>query len=260
MRNLKIILFVILPISIFVIGCSEKESVDDPDTSTTIPPTPPISISCSSEVNFGDLVVETSWDTENISKKDTYNACSIDDESWMDKYNNGVVMMKCLKEDGHRTELKENVGNESALSTYRQMMFTAKYTSIAENGLTIAQIHNRGADVKRPWFRVYIDDDLYIKVKETETTPTESSSEYTTYTGPKYTSGQDISITITTGVDGKEEAIVGIETVEENWSQLLSPNSSWSTKSTSYYLKAGVYTEGNDTTPIVEYSSFSINY
>ena len=260
-----------LILSLFFISCSsEKANTDEDDIliepeaeiddSETNNATKTPSGTCSTTVNFEDLVVETSWISQDTGNRNTFDACSVDGENWMDRYNTNIVMLTCLSGDSHRTELKENIGDEAALNHYKKMTFTAKFTGIPENGVTIAQIHNRGTDVKRPWIRLYFDHDKFIKIKETETNPTGSSSDYTTYTGPEYTENQEITITVITGENGEKKAEMSLQMGEISWAQALSPSEAWSTKSDTYYLKAGVYTEGNDTSPKVEYSAFSINH
>jgi len=106
-------------------------------------------------VDFGDLEVETSWLSEDTGDRDVFDAADVDGEEWMDVYNSGIVMMKCLASDSHRTELKEKPGIEASLNTYKMMNYTATLTSIPSHGVTIAQIHNRGG-VQRPWIRVYV--------------------------------------------------------------------------------------------------------
>lgn len=214
--------------------------------------------SCGSAVDFKDLVVETSWLSNDKGDRDTFGACGVDGESWMDRYNSGTVMMKCLSGDGHRTELKEDTGDEAPLDHYRRMEFTARFTSIPEHGVTIAQIHNRHSSVKRPWIRVYIDHDRKVKIKETETSPNGSSSNYSTYTGPLYTSGNSMTITVWTGTSGQKKGKVKIETGGNSYQKILWPSSSWNSYKNDYYFKAGVYTEGDNTTPTVKYDAFSI--
>jgi hypothetical protein len=207
-------------------------------------------------INFGDLVVETSWISEDKSDRDTFTARDVDDEEWMDVYESGNVMMTCLAPDGHRTELKEDTGVESSLNTFKEMSYTATLAAVPENGITVAQIHNRGG-VNRPWIRVYIDDDSIIKIKATITTPDETSSEYNTYVGPEYTVGDDYSVKITTQ---NGSATFEIITNEITFTETLIPSDAWSNYSNDYYLKAGVYTEGDDIEPVLEISSFSISY
>ncbi|WP_158845944.1 polysaccharide lyase family 7 protein [Algibacter sp. L1A34] len=262
-----------LMLSLFFISCSNEKAntdeedslikleieieVDDSETGNT---TKTPNGTCSTTVNFEDLVVETSWISQDTGDRDTFDACSVDGENWMDRYDTDIVMLTCLSGDSHRTELKENIGDEAALDHYKKMTFTAKFTNIPENGVTIAQIHNRGTDVKRPWLRLYFDNNKNIKIKETETNPTGSSSDYTTYTGPEYIENQEIIITIITGENSDKKAEISLQMGEVSWTQTLWPNEAWSVKSDTYYLKAGVYTEGNDTTPKVEYSAFSISH
>ncbi|PQJ80267.1 polysaccharide lyase family 7 protein [Polaribacter porphyrae] len=210
----------------------------------------------SKAVDFGELVVETSWISKDKRNRDTFKASEIDDKEWMDVYDNGIVKMTCLAPKSHRTELKENAGVESSLNTFKKMEYTATLKNIPYNGVTIAQIHNRGG-VKRPWIRVYVDDDRHIKIKATETTPDEKKSTYSTYVGPLYTAESEFSINITT-----QNGLATFEIKNEgtSFSKTLSPSSDWNKYKNNYYLKAGVYTEGNDVEPILEISAFSILY
>ena len=232
-----------------VYGTESTTSSSSSSTTTT-------STTTSSGVNFNDLIVETSWISGDKSDRDSFLAADVDGQSWMDKYSSGIVMMKCLAADGHRTELKEEEGDEASLYTYKLMDYTAKLTSIPAHGVTVAQVHNRGG-VNRPLLRVYVDDDRYIKVKETNTNPAGSSSSYSTYTGPKYTSGDEFSVSIRTQ---NGNAYVTVTTNGTTWSQTVTPNSAWNNYSDDYYLKAGVYTEGDDKQPQLKISSFSIDH
>lgn len=235
-----------------ILSCTsnDDEDVDNSEDTvedTTITP---------KAVDFGSLVVETSWLSKNTGDRDTFRASSIDNQSWMDVYDNGNVMMTCLADDSHRTELKENTGVEASLNSYRKMDYTATLTNTPSHGVTIAQIHNRGG-VRRPWIRVYVDDDKYIKIKATETTPDENSSTYSTYVGPLYTAGNEFSIQV---LIENNTAVFQIITADITFNQSLSPSTDWSNYSNSYYLKAGVYTEGDDVEPVLELSKFSVEY
>jgi len=206
------------------------------------------------------LVVETSWDTQNTGNRDQYDASTIDDKAWMDVLEDGKVMMKCLAGDSHRTELKEDSGDEQSLTAYRKMEYKGNLYNIPENGVTIAQIHNRATGVKRPWIRVFVDDDNYIKIRETETTPDETSSTYSTFpssSGVLYTSGDDLHIKIEIE---NGSAYFYIEADGESYEETLTPNSDWDDYASGYYFKAGVYTEGNDVQPRMEFKEFDIVY
>lgn len=235
-----------------ILSCSSnttQEEIDDTEDTTEEPV-------IEKAVNFGSLVVETTWLSNDTSNRDTFLASTIDDKNWMDIYENGNVMMTCYAPKSHRTELKENSGIEAALSKYKKMAYTATLTNIPEEGVTIAQIHNRGG-VNRPWIRVYVDDDKYIKIKATETTPDENKSTYSTYVGPLYTAENEFSISITT-----ENGLASFQITTNNvtFNQNLQPSADWNNYQNSYYLKAGVYTEGNDVEPRLEMSKFSVTY
>ncbi|WP_025740293.1 polysaccharide lyase family 7 protein [Aquimarina pacifica] len=241
------------------VGCS-KDEISDIDSTEDLTSKTTSGGSCSSAVNFSDLVVETSWDSGDKDDRDTYGACGVDGEPWMDRYSDNRVMMKCLVGDGHRTELKEETGDEANLTKYKKMVFTAKYTSLPSHGVTIAQIHNRANNIKRPWLRLYIDSDRKFKIKETETNPTGSSSDYETYTGMKYASNGEVTITIWTGLSGQEKAKIRVDYDGDRFEETIYPTSAWNNYDDDFYLKAGVYTEGDDKTATVKYSAFSIKH
>lgn len=246
-------LFKYLFVFTIILSCSSndaEEVIDDSNDNTEDP------IATPKAVDFGNLVVETSWISKNTSDRDTFTASAIDNQNWMDIYDNGNVMMSCLAGDSHRTELKENSGVEKPLSTYKKMEYTATLTNIPSNGVTVAQIHNRGG-VNRPWIRVYIDDDKYIKIKATETTPDESKSTYSTHIGPLYTAENEFSIQV---LIENNTATFQIITGGITYTKSLSPSTDWNNYQNSYYLKAGVYTEGDDVEPVLEMSTFSITY
>lgn len=207
-------------------------------------------------IDFDNLEVETSWISKDKGDRDTFVASGVDGESWMDVLSSGVVIMKCLAGDGHRTELKEAPGTEASLNKTREMSYTATLTDVPEHGVTIAQIHNRGG-VKRPWIRVYVHSDNTIRIKTTETTPGEDESTYETYIGPEYNEGDEFSVIVKTG-----NGVADIEIITNGNSlrEQLIPTDDWDDYSNDYYLKAGVYTEGDDVEPEMRMSSFSIEH
>jgi len=252
----------IMSLFLFV-GCEPSEiDVEDEDKSENLTSSSELfqeSIkSCSPTVNFSNLLVETSWISMDKGDREEFGACGVDDEIWMDKYNDGRFMLKCLAADGHRTELKEGVGYESNLKQYRKMVFTGKFSNLPNHGVTIAQIHNRAQGIKRPWLRLYIDSDRKFKIKSTETTPNEAKSTYTTYEGMLYTQNTDVTITIWTGIAGQEKAKIRIDYNGMRFQQNLVPSVAWENFSEYFYLKAGVYTEGEDKEAKVTYSKFDI--
>jgi len=192
---------------------------------------------------LADFQIETSWLTGEASRTtQSFPAISVSSEPWYTRAASTYVLTS-LRTDGNRTEWKEFPGKEASLSVYKNMQYLAKFENIPENGVTIAQVHNRGG-VNRPLLRVYIHDDNQIHVKVTLTTPDEASSTYYTSEGINYTEGDDVKTQILIE-DGEIE--ITVETGGSTLSETIVPSSDWDNYSDSYYLKAGVYTEGNDT-------------
>ena len=218
--------------------------------------------SCSAYVNFDNLLVETTWDSNDINSRDVYSACAVDNQEWMDRFSDNRVRLKCLSLKKHRTELKEAQGDEKSLSEYKKMEYTAKFFNLPEAGVTIAQIHNRNPSVIRPYIRLFIDNDHRIKIRETLTGMTqETSVSYKTYTGMKYISGEDIQVTIWTGFQNtKELAQIRVAYKDQRFvtNLDLSNRPEWTPFSKDFYLKAGVYTGGNSKQATVLYSKFDI--
>ena len=213
---------------------------------------------CSPTVKFGNLLVETSWITGIKGDRIEFGACGVDNEAWMDKYVDGRFMLKSLAAHGQRTELKEKVGDEANLTQYKRMTFKAKFTDIPNHGVTIAQIHNRAEGIVRPWIRLYIDKDKRFKIKTTETAPTEVLSTYKTYIGMLYHENTEVFITVWTGISGQEKAKIRVDYRGQRFQQNLVPSAAWDNFSDSFYLKAGVYTEGEDKQAKVTYGTFGI--
>lgn len=195
--------------------------------------------------NLEDFQIETSWlSGEKSRKTDSFPATKIDDKPWYNK-EGGSYILKSLRTDGNRTEWKEIPGKQASLKTYKNLQYVAQVENIPENGLTVAQVHNRGG-VKRPLLRVYIDKDRYIKIKVTVTNPTQASSSYDKIKGPYYKEGSKFKVDVVT-IKGKIS--VKVKTTSGVMDEIITPSRDWKPFSDSYYLKAGVYTEGDDIGP-----------
>ena len=213
---------------------------------------------CSTAINFDDLNVETTWISGDEHYIEEYAACGLDNEAWASKFKDGKFMLRCLKDDDQRTELKEAKGDEANLAKYKRMRFTAKFNNIPTKGVTVAKIHNRAKGVKRPWLRLYLDSDSKFKIKETETDPTKESSTYSVYTGMEYSPNEEVEITVWTGLNEQEKAKIRIDYNGSRFQETLYPSSAWLDFENDYYLKTGVYTEGKDVEVEVVYSAFNI--
>lgn len=245
MKNPSVILLIFLYI---FFNCSSKESTE----SNNQTPTTPVIINNNKpgdHFELATLQIETSWNTPDRSTvSETASTFNSTDFFFMEG-DNMVLVSK--ESDGKRTELKEKPGEEKSLNDYKKLTYTAKVENIPENGVTIAQVHNRADGVQRPLVRVYIDDDLKIKFKLTD--DPDSASTYTTITGPVYDESSIFSVIvlIENGV-----AEFSVDTTNGSLNHTFTPSNNWSPYSSSYYLKAGVYTEGNDIKPKISFSEF----
>ena len=232
-------------------GCSQNETESNASiNSNTTTPSPTTQSNLPGEnFNLETLQIETSWNTPDRSTV-SETASTFNPTAFFYMENNNMVF-ESKESDGKRTELKEAPGQEKALSIYKKLEYTAMVDLIPENGVTIAQVHNRGNGVQRPLVRVYIDNDLKIKFKLSNNPV--GTSTYTTIIGPDYIEGSifDVAVLIQNGV-----AEFSVVTTNGTQSHTFTPSSNWYSYSSSYYLKAGVYTEGNDTRPKISFSDF----
>ncbi|WP_299383099.1 polysaccharide lyase family 7 protein [uncultured Lacinutrix sp.] len=251
---MKIITLTSLIALILMSGCSKDEAETTSNTqqntnSTSISNTTNVSSLPGDNFNLETLQIETSWNTPDRSTvSETASTFNPTDFFYMEDNN---MVFESKESDGKRTELKERPGEEKDLNVYKKLEYTAKVDLIPENGVTIAQVHNRGNGVERPLVRVYIDNDLKIKFKLSNN-PIDTST-YTTITGPEYIEGSILNVTVLIENGVTEFSVV---TTSGTKNHTFTPSINWNSYATSYYLKAGVYTEGNDTRPKISFSEF----
>lgn len=185
-----------------------------------------------------------------------------DDFSTFDEYyelRGGDYYLKSAEREGKRTEWKEST--QRALTSSRTMKYEAEVNNIPENGVTIAQVHNRGG-VNRPYIRVYIEDG-YIHIKETTNDLEDSKGEYNTYPEDDEDSNNRDDIPYRAGDKFKVQMVMGngrvnvkIETASDSYEVDLTPSTLPSSYRSHFYFKAGVYTEGDNTEPEIRFYSF----
>ena len=197
--------------------------------------------------SFDDFDGETSHAGAggSIKRRAYFNPTTTDNQFYFDVNSSGQRVFKCDNEKSHRTEIKEKSGKESSLSTSKDMEYIGKLENIPNLGVTVAQVHNRGTGVKRPLLRVYVVNGKFY-IKTTTNNPTLSTGTYSTITGPNYTSGSTYTLRIRFS---SGNVLIDITTTSGSISPTITPTSNWSSFSTKYYLKAGVYTEGTDNDP-----------
>jgi hypothetical protein len=254
MNSYQLFVMGLLSLSIPLTSCSKVDEQEDVTTQAEVI----VSEKLTAKVfQISDFYIETSWlSGESSRTTKSFSSTSTDNEIWYDKNSTGYYVMKSLATDGNRTEWKEI--EESSLTNGKSMTYKAKVESIPQNGVTIAQIHNRGNNVNRPWLRVFIDDDRKIKIKVTTNNPSNSSGTYQEYTGATYAQGSEYILAITYNGGG---ANVKVTTSSGSTiiNKTISPSSSWNSYSNTYYFKAGVYTEGDDKQPKITFNYFYFN-
>ena len=201
--------------------------------------------------SLATLQIETSWNTADRATV-SEDATTHGPTAYYFMENQEMVLIS-KEPDGKRTELKETPGQERSLDVVKSLSYTATIFNIPENGVTIAQVHNRSNGVLRPLVRVYIDDDRKVKFKLTD--DPDSASQYTTVNGPLYQAGEVIEVSISTS---NGTASFTATTPAGTFSETFTPSNNWAPYSEGYYFKAGVYTEGNDTRAEIRFSEFDL--
>lgn len=249
--NTKLI-YVLLVFCIILGSCSSKSEPTEPIINEPDNEIPDETLNIPGEnFSLSTLQIETSWNTPDRSTvSEDATTFGPTDYYYMD---NDLMVLVSKEADGKRTELKEAPGQERGLTVPKTLSYTAAIHNIPENGVTIAQVHNRGDGVMRPLVRVYIDNDLKVKYKLAD--DPDSASVYTTITGPLYIEGDIINVTVTL-----ENGTASFLTTTTSGSveETFIPSGNWLPYANSFYLKAGVYTEGNDTRPEIHFSEFQL--
>ena len=207
-------------------------------------------IESSSHLSSSTSTTTTSW---------SFNDQDILGSEWYYLSNNDYYL-KSAPYKGKRTELKEYPGIESSLNTDKVLTYEASVEDISENGITIAQVHNRFKESddyksRRPLLRVYIEDGK-IRIKKTSNDLTNSSGSYDPVTiGPSISEGSKFKVQLTTG---NEKVNVKVETNNDTLDEDFTPytGGNYNDYKNYFYFKAGVYTEGYDSEPKITFYSF----
>ena len=160
----------------------------------------------------------------------------------------------CQLDKGRRIEFKQK--SEGPLTTFAKIELEGVYYDIPSNGVTIAQVHNRGGSSNKPFFRLVLHEDgLETVVRKdpevTSSATTFSKQEFSFVDNLDY-DGSPLKITLS-----KDNGFVNIKVeqgevviVDESFQPEATTN--WVTNTSianAYYLKAGLY---NDDGPHTE--------
>lgn len=202
-------------------------------------------------------------DTIDVSLDDVFDAGKPDDIWFFQTNDRAELNLHCQADKGRRTEFKQR--SEGALTVNSRMEFDAVYFDIPEEGMTIAQVHNRGGNSNKPFFRLEIhQDELETIVRrdpEVNSSDTEFTKEFYNFVGDQNYNGEALHIIIEKG-EGVVHLLVeqeGTVLIDETYAP--ESNTNWVTDNSianGFYLKAGVYNPAAaHTEPIdMQYTSF----
>lgn len=247
---------------ILMSNCSSDDSTtteqstedDDEDDEDDIPIDPN---SLDLRFVFGNrLVIEHSWNTGGCDSP----PCDTDEDPLTDVFNNSLpndpyfymesdeveLNLESQPEKGRRAEFKQI--SEGPLTSYSKMEFEALYYTIPDGGFTIAQVHNRGGNSNKPFFRLELHNDKLETVirRDPEVSSNQTTFEKTDY---PFLNGADYSLFPLKVILEKNDGFVQITVIQDDTvilNESFQPNGStkWVTDngiSNGYYLKAGIY-------------------
>ncbi len=203
-----------------------------------------------------NLVIEHSWNTGGCDSP----PCDTDQDALTNVFNNSLpndpyfymgadeveLNLECQPEKGRRAEFKQI--SEGPLTSYSKMEFEALYYDIPDGGFTIAQVHNRGGNSNKPFFRLELHNN---KLETVIRRDPEVSSNQTTFTKVDYPflNGVEYSLFPLKVILEKDNGFVKITVIQDGTlilNQSFQPDTStdWVNDNgiaNGYYLKAGAY-------------------
>ena len=219
------------------------------------------------------LVIENSYNTGGCDSP----PCDTEDESLDGVFDNSVpddpyfylatdgseLNLECQLEKGRRTEFKQIT--RGPLTSLSKIEFEGVYYDIPDNGVTIAQVHNRGGNSNKPFFRLVLYknglETVIRKDPEVSSSDTSFSKEDFSFIG-----NEDYDLSSLKVVLEKSGGLVHIS-VAQNDIILLDESygadatTDWVNDSgiaNGFYLKAGLYNDDGPHTKnlVVGYSTF----
>jgi len=279
-ETFKVCLIIFLSAFVIVSCSKEQLSLNDVagEEQTTDEGSPKLNSNLGTKFQLGDgsnLVMEHSWNTGGCAPCSTQEwSGDLDDivggsgpnESYF--YENSAstqLNLKCQRQEGRRAEFKQTT--EGPLTSTSQMDFWAVYFDIPNDGVTIAQVHNRGGSSNKPFFRLVLHEDHLETVvredPEVDSDDTEFDKDQFYFPGGDYDYGS--MRVILNKFNGRVRCRVyynGSWILDETFTP--QNGTDWIDDSgiaNGYYLKAGVYNdEGSHTEDIrVKYTTFKFS-
>ena len=171
-----------------------------------------------------------------------------------------------ITSDGHkknRTELKQNSKHPNSLDKNSKIIFAGKISDVPsskiekeyENGITIAQIHNRGYDVKTPLVKVVVSENSK-KIMTIFSDGYSKSDPKKQINCLKFNNNDHIEVTLE--ITGNQNTI---NVILKNTTQKMKFQDKFKIPSTSnwlefkdqFYYKTGIYQQISGSKPTIEY-------
>ncbi len=250
---------------LFILCCCSEEEEATPETTEEEVITPEMpedtendeeSEESTAFVFANDLVMEHSWntggcddgpcDTVDESLSDVFEDGQPDDPYFFQTADGAELNLKCQLDEGRRTEFKQI--SRGPLTRASRIEFEAVYFDIPAEGMTIAQVHNRGGSSNKPFFRLEMHEDELETVvrRDPEVNSNETTFDKVTYA---YVNGAEYNGELLKVILEKNNGVVRLhvtqgDTVLINESYAPDADTNWVLDTgiaNGYYLKAGVY-------------------
>lgn len=202
------------------------------------------------------LVIEHSWntggcdsppcDTDQDNLDNVFDTVLPNDPYFYMEDNQVELNLECQPEKGRRIEFKQI--SEGPLTSYSKMEFEGFYYDVPDGGFTIAQVHNRGGNSNKPFFRLELHNNKLETVIRKD--PEVSSSE-TTFSKVDYAflNGTDYTLFPLHVILEKIDGSVRIRVLQDDTTILdesfqPDPSTNWVNDNginNGFYLKAGAY-------------------
>ena len=219
-----------------------------------------------------NIVIENSYNTGGCDSP----PCNTNDESLVDIFVNAVpddnyfslsddlseLNLECQLEKGRRIEFKQI--SEGPLTSFSRIELEGIYYDIPDNGVTIAQVHNRGGSGNKPFFRLVLHEDGLETVIRQDPEVDSRDTEFDKFDFA-FSDGGDYDLSSLRIVVEKSSGFVHIN-VEQNGVMILDqsyapdPSTRWVSNTgiaNGFYLKAGLYNDDGPHTKnlVVGYST-----
>lgn len=220
-----------------------------------------------------NIVIENSYNTGGCGNP----PCDTNDESLVGIFNNAVpddpyfylsedqseLNLECQLEKGRRIEFKQI--SSGPLTSSSKIEMEGIYYDIPNNGVTIAQVHNRGGNSNKPFFRLVLHRDALETVIRKDPEVNSSDTSFTKDDSFTFIDGEDYDQSSLKVVVEKRGGFVHIN-VEQNGVVILDesyepdPTTRWVSDTgiaNGFYLKAGMYNDDGPHTKdlVVGYST-----